>query len=197
MRSISFFLILTIASLASLALTVVVGVSFFASTQTTSHMSSSGWGNMWNSMMGGPVQEGNQNAAAAYFAVVFAVTIAVAIIGVAGLAYFHAFPKIRTATINPLSNPTDVSATVAGSTSDGAIPTAFESVMKTLNSDERKVVETLQAHNGKYLQKYIRSETGLSRLQTHRVVARLAERGIVGLEKTGNTNTVTLASWLE
>jgi len=36
----------------------------------------------------------------------------------------------------------------------------------------------------------------LSRLQTHRVVARLAERGIVTLEKTGNTNQVLLADWL-
>jgi len=66
-----------------------------------------------------------------------------------------------------------------------------------LTEDGRKVVEVLKAHEGKYLQKYIRKEAGLSRLQTHRVVARLAERGIVTLEKTGNTNTVLLANWLK
>jgi uncharacterized membrane protein len=47
------------------------------------------------------------------------------------------------------------------------------------------------------LQKYIRNESGLSRLKTHRIVARLAERGIVTLEKMGNTNQVLLADWLK
>ena len=53
------------------------------------------------------------------------------------------------------------------------------------------------SHKGKYLQKYIRKEAGLSRLKTHRVVARLAERGLITLEKTGNTNEVRLAEWLK
>jgi len=66
-----------------------------------------------------------------------------------------------------------------------------------LTNDERKVVEVLTSHDGKYLQKYIRNDAGLSRLQTHRIVARLAERGIVTLEKTGNTNMVVLANWLK
>ena len=60
-----------------------------------------------------------------------------------------------------------------------------------------KSSEVLNAHNGKYLQKYIRNETGLSRLKTHRIIARLADRGIVSLEKTGNTNQVFLANWLQ
>ena len=75
--------------------------------------------------------------------------------------------------------------------------TPYESVIMTLSDDERKVIAVLSAHDGKYLQKYVRSETGLSRLKTHRIVARLAERGIVTLEKTGNTNQVLLADWLE
>jgi uncharacterized membrane protein len=74
---------------------------------------------------------------------------------------------------------------------------AFASVVKTLTHEERRVVEVLAAHQGKYLQKYIRSETGYSRLQTHRIVARLAGRGIVTLKKTGNTNTVSLSNWLK
>jgi len=45
------------------------------------------------------------------------------------------------------------------------------------------------------LQKYITKEAGLSRLKTHRVVAALSERGIVQVEKYGNTNQVSLAKW--
>ncbi len=73
----------------------------------------------------------------------------------------------------------------------------LSAIVKTLSDEERKVIEVLNSHDGKYLQKYIRSEAGLSRLQTHRIVARLSERGIVTLEKTGNTNQVLLADWLK
>lgn len=68
-------------------------------------------------------------------------------------------------------------------------------VLKTLKPDERKVVSVLDAHGGAYLQKYITKESGLSRLKTHRLVATLSERGIVQVEKHGNTNQVTLAEW--
>ena len=68
-------------------------------------------------------------------------------------------------------------------------------VMKTLKPEERKVVEVLKLHGGSYLQKFITRETGLSRLRTHRVVAALAERGIVQVQKHGNTNEVSLAKW--
>jgi uncharacterized membrane protein len=72
--------------------------------------------------------------------------------------------------------------------------TPYDSVSKTLTLEERKVVDVLTLHNGQYLQKYIRTETGLSRLKVHRIVSRLAERGIVTLEQTGNTNKVYLSS---
>jgi hypothetical protein len=68
-------------------------------------------------------------------------------------------------------------------------------VMRTLKPDERKVVGVLKVHGGSYMQKFITRETGLSRLKTHRVVATLAERGIVQVQKKGNTNEVTLAKW--
>ena len=68
-------------------------------------------------------------------------------------------------------------------------------VMRTLKPDERKVVGVLKVHGGSYLQKFITQETGLSRLKTHRVVATLAERGIVQVQKRGNTNEVSLAKW--
>jgi hypothetical protein len=68
-------------------------------------------------------------------------------------------------------------------------------VMRTLKPDERKVVGVLKVHGGSYIQKFITQEAGLSRLKTHRVVATLAERGIVHVEKRGNSNEVTLAKW--
>jgi hypothetical protein len=68
-------------------------------------------------------------------------------------------------------------------------------VMRTLKPDEQKVVGVLKVHGGSYIQKFITKEAGLSRLKTHRVVATLAERGIVHVEKKGNSNEVTLAKW--
>lgn len=68
-------------------------------------------------------------------------------------------------------------------------------VLRTLKPEERSVVNVLHAHGGTYLQKYITKEAGLSRLKTHRVVAALSERGIVNVEKRGNTNEVTLVKW--
>jgi uncharacterized membrane protein len=68
-------------------------------------------------------------------------------------------------------------------------------VMRTLKPEEQKVIGVLKAHGGTYVQKFITKEAGLSRLRTHRVVAALAERGIVRVEKRGNSNDVTLAEW--
>ena len=68
-------------------------------------------------------------------------------------------------------------------------------VMKTLKPEERSIVNVLDGHGGTYLQKYITKEAGLSRLKTHRVVAALSERGIVQVEKYGNTNQVSPAKW--
>jgi len=82
--------------------------------------------------------------------------------------------------------------------STGSEPTGKEAtsmVMRTLKPDEQKVVGVLKVHGGSYIQKFITQEAGLSRLKTHRVVAALAERGIVHVEKKGNSNEVNLAKW--
>lgn len=97
------------------------------------------------------------------------------------------FPKIG------MVEPTAIS--TVSSIPQGAV-TPYESVSKTLTTEERTILDILVSHDGKYLQKYIRAETGLSRLKTHRIVSRLAERGIVTLEKSGNTNEVYISSWL-
>ncbi len=143
-----------------------------------------------------------QNSAAPFFGIAFTVLVVMAAVGIVGLVYFVVLPEIRISQPNVSlasgSSPTSIDAVTFASNSEnkriGSSP--YESILKTLTVNERKVVEVLSAHEGKYLQKYIRSETGLSRLQTHRVVARLAQRGIVIYEKTGNTNTVEIANWL-
>jgi uncharacterized membrane protein len=203
MRRISLFLFLTVVSLVSLIAVVIAGYYVLAAT-------SSPYPNDWmgqmmgsggSSMMGGTngTQAQVQNNAVPYFGVAFVVLVAVAIIGIAGLVYFVAFPEIRvTQHLNQIaaqSIPTVQVPEKVTVAEKAASP--YESVLKTLTEDERKVVQVLTTHEGKYLQKYIRKDAGLSRLQTHRIVARLAERGIVTLEKTGNTNTVILANWLK
>jgi uncharacterized membrane protein len=73
----------------------------------------------------------------------------------------------------------------------------YQALLKTLTGDERKVVEVLLAHGGKYSQKHIRTEADLSWLQTNRVVSRLAERGIITLEKDGTLGNVVLTNQIK
>ena len=119
--------------------------------------------------------------------------IGAALTGAGGAAYFF-IGRSKTApsqgpfTINPVSTAINSLPT--------NIETPIDTISKTLTVDERKVVDVLTSHNGQYLQKYIRNETGLSRLKIHRTVTRLAERGIVTVEQSGNTNRWYLSSWL-
>jgi len=188
MRRTTLFIALTVVSLISLVSTVIIG--YFA--LTTSSASSSNWmDQMWGGMggmMGGYRETSTpvQNSFAAYFGVALVAFIVLAVIGFGGLVYFVVFPEIRS------SNEQGLTITEKNAGSD----TPYASVLKTLNEDERKVLQVLSSHEGKYLQKYIRNEANLSRLKVHRILARLSERGVVSLEKTGNTNSVLLADWL-
>lgn len=184
MRRVTLFLLLLIASLIAITTLTAIGFTIFQNqqTQTSPH----GWmGQMWGGMMG---QNNNTQTATnqflPYFGATFAILIAVAIIGIIGISYYLLYPQIKA---HPDENKNQNLA------NNG---TAYESVAKTLTDEERKIIAVLNAHNGKYLQKYVRNEAGLSRLKTHRIIARLSERGIVRVEKTGNTNQVYLANWL-
>ena len=73
---------------------------------------------------------------------------------------------------------------------------AIDAVLRVLNDEEQKVIKLLVAEGGTMLQKNIRWKTGLSRVKTHRILHRLAKRGIVSAEKYYNTNKITLADWL-
>lgn len=70
-------------------------------------------------------------------------------------------------------------------------------MVRTSNPEEKKVLDVLAGHNGTYLQKFIVKESGLSKLKTHRIISRFAERGIVSAVKSGNTNEVSLSPWLK
>jgi uncharacterized membrane protein len=74
---------------------------------------------------------------------------------------------------------------------------ALQAVLRVLNPDEKKIIEILaSAQGGSMLQKEIRWKTGLTRVQTHRILMRLLERKIISIEKHYNTNKVTLAEWV-
>ena len=149
---------------------------------------------MMGGMMGGnwgsssPVQTQVATQNAVFPLVGLAALIGAAVMGTGGAIYYFTGPKIRITE--------SLSKTIVDQTPQNTV-TPIASVSKTLTMEERKVLDVLISHNGKYLQKYIRAETGLSRLKTHRIVTRLAERGIVTLERSGNTNEVHLSTWLQ
>ena len=108
--------------------------------------------------------------------------------GIAGLAYFLVYPEIRT--------ESGTAAAAEEPPTPAVQPTQNWAVLlRTSKPEERLVLEALKGHGGSYLQKFLVKETGLSRLKTHRIVSRLAERGVVTVSPSGNTNEVTLAPW--
>lgn len=185
MQKVNIFLTLLIASLVSLTVLIIVGFYVLTASPYPSNWMSEMWGHM-GGMMGGS-QVTIQNPALPYFGVLFIVLVSITIVSIGGLVYFLAFPEIKTKS---------AATAAAEQLPPQNLVTPYESVVKTLTDEERRVIETLKVHEGKYLQKYIRKEAGLSRLKTHRIIVRLAERGIVTLEKFGNTNQVVLADWL-
>jgi len=189
----SLFFLLVIASLGSLIVLLAASI-YLAASSPTSYQSS--WmQEMWrhmsgmDGMMGGTPYTQSQSPVVSYLWVIPVALTVLAVAGVIGLAYFIAFPEIKM--VKPVEETdNDEQSPQVSSLSP------YSSVSKTLTSEERKVLDVLVSHDGKYLQKYIRKEAGLSRLKTHRILARLSERGIVALKKSGNTNEVLLSDWL-
>lgn len=137
---------------------------------------------MMDAMMGGRVASSmNTPFFTAIFAVPF-IFIGLLVAGIIGLVYSSLFPEIKS--VQNIALATE------------AKQASLDAIMKTLNQDELKVLEVLLMHDGKYLQKYIVTESGLTRLKVHRIIARLAERGIVTVTKYSNTNEVTVSDWL-
>jgi uncharacterized membrane protein len=98
------------------------------------------------------------------------------------LAYLALFPEIKQKT---LTKPEVLEKTKP-----------LSAVMRVLRDDERKIIELLVSSGGKMLQRDLGRQAGFSRVKTHRILYRLATRGIVTAEKHYNTYEITLADWL-
>jgi uncharacterized membrane protein len=116
-----------------------------------------------------------------FWLLVFVAPLAVALVII---GYRIAYPEIKT------KQPEQAAESVERAQS-------LDAIMHVLSEDERKVVEVVaSAEDDAVLQKDIRWKTGLSRVKVHRVLARLAQRGIVRVEKYYSTNKIALADWL-
>lgn len=144
---------------------------------------------MMGQMMGNQYAAGMASPMPSYVWLPAMGALGLTFLGVAGLSYYMAFPEIKP------SNPRSIGDTVTSASPKALGGWAF--LLRTSKPDERKVLEVLVSHDGKYLQKFIVRESGLSRLRTHRILSRYAERGIVTAERTGNTNEISLAVWLK
>ena len=180
MKKINFFVTILIISLIGLIALFIFMVYTYPSSTYPDWMSE-----MWNHMGGGMMGETN-DPYLGYFGVLFAVLIVVLIIAFIGIFYFIINPQQKKNLIE----------TQLVSIADIKKSEAIESIRRTLTKDEQKILSILEKHNGKYLQKYLGKEAGLSRLKTHRILTRFVERDIVTLEKKGNTNEVKLKEWI-
>ncbi len=147
------------------------------------------FGGVMGQMMGGGSTEGMTAMPGGVWAALVALVV-VAMMGVVGLGYFLAYPEIR---LGPAPAPPVAQPHAAP---EGGSGMSWEVLMRTAKPEEQKVLGVLAAHDGSYLQKFVVKEAGLSKLKTHRIVSRLAERGVVTVERSGNTNQVTLAPWV-
>ena len=180
MKKTNIFIILFVTTLISLIILFTFMINNYPSSVSPDWMSE-----MWSHMGGGMVENPN-DPYLGYFGVLFTVLIAIVIISVAGLIYFLLFPELKRDQTKSHTNQQESSKK----------PVALEAVRKTLNTDEQKILEVLESHKGKYLQKYLGKEAGISRMKTHRILVRFAERGIVTIEKKANTNEIKLEEWL-
>lgn len=107
-------------------------------------------------------------------------------VAIVAVAYVIAFPTIRYA--------------MPGQEETGPIrwnmPNAIDVVMRVSKPDERAVLEVLKQSTGVCLQKDIVYQTRFSKVKTHRIIARLAERGVIVVKKSGKTNEISVPAWL-
>jgi uncharacterized membrane protein len=215
-------LITTIGVLVSLA-----SVAWYLSVAAPSYYGSSWMSQMWGNHlgasgnyggMGGMMGNGNGTngtSTASYLWIVPVLLIAASAIAVIGVAFYLVFPELKyirsRGSCNPQEpgpTPTQIKETsttsnfsavnVAPAVSSVSPATnSCEVLLKTMTPEEQKVLNVLISHQGKYLQKYVVKEAGLSRLKTHRVVARFAQRGLVTVNEFGNTNEIILSDWVK
>jgi hypothetical protein len=214
-----FVLTLTLAVLVTLAL-----ISWYFAATAPTYYGSSWMGQMWGNHLGGSGSNwgmggmmGNGNGAgttSSYLWIIPVALIGVVVVAIVGVAFYLYFPELRyiksTGQCNPQNpqpvlnqvKPAEAPITPAPPPTPPAMSTVTstqnncEVLLKTMTPEEQKVMNVLVAHKGKYLQKYVGKEAGLSRLKTHRIVARFAQRGIVTVKEFGNTNEIIISDWV-
>lgn len=108
------------------------------------------------------------------------VLIAALGVGIGVFLYYVLLPEIK---------PTNIG--------EGAPPADYrDAVLRMLKDDERRVVAALAEGGGTAFQRDIQRVTGFSKVKTHRVVARLAERRLIEVRPHGRTNQISLPPWL-
>jgi hypothetical protein len=182
MKRLGYFVILFAGSLGALLLLIIWYLASFQS-------GSGSFTGIMGQMMGNQYAGGMVTAMPGYVWFGAVVLVILTLMGVVGLAYFLAFPEIRTS-----GGPVNVPQT-ADQPKEPA-PGDWSVLLRTSKPEEKRVLEVLASHDGRYLQKFIVKEAGLSRLKTHRIISRFAERGVVTAVQSGNTNEITLAPWL-
>ena len=65
-------------------------------------------------------------------------------------------------------------------------------ILNLLNVNEKKIVKKLIVQNGASLQSEISRMENMGKVKTHRTIRDLARKGILSVEKTGNTNRISL-----
>ena len=217
MRRIYLFLVILTITLAAFFTLAIV--SWYLAASSPAYYGSSWMKRMWNGVsttsgngMGGMMGNGGATTSASYYWLIPVALGAVIAVAVIGVAFYLAFPELNYIKGNTTCNPNLANKGVetqlfnsAAETNNSLPPNLntaktasnCEVLLKTMNPEEQKVLNVLFAHNGKYLQKYVVRETGLSRLKTHRIVARFAERGIVTVQEFGNTNEIMVSNWVK
>ena len=214
MQRLHIFLIILIVTIGILL--SLVAISLYLSATDSSYYQSSWMGQMWQRMglgrstgstnsggMSGMMGNGSTGTTTISNLWIIPITIiALAIVGMIGVGFFMVLPEIRNSKriCEPIKNetvPTSPTATSGLGIPISSTPlNSCEVILKTMTPEEQKVLSVLIAHQGKYLQKYVGKEAGLSRLKTHRIVAHFAERGIVTVKPLGNTNEVIVSEWV-
>jgi hypothetical protein len=158
---------------------------------------------MMGQMMGGQYPRiANPMPTYVWFSII--ALIAALAASVTGTVYYLAYPEIKQVVDQAeaeknLSASDSVDKALHSNLPSNSTKPSKESwsmLMRTSKPEEKRILEVLSAHNGVYLQKLIVKESGLSKLKTHRIISRFAERGIVNATKSGNTNEVRLSPWL-
>lgn len=217
MRRITLFLVVLITTL--VALSILAIVSWYLATASPSSYGSSWMAQMWGSHLGsssnygmGGMMGNGSTLTPSYLWIIPVALGTVVAAATIGVAFYYAYPELKyikgtTCNTNTAANspiPTQAANTGNVTSSPANLPenapkatNNCQVLLKTMTPEEKKIMDVLIAHQGKYLQKYVVKEVGLSRLKTHRIIARFAERGIVTVKEFGNTNEITVSDWVK